>query len=200
MPRWTDSTYSAWTGGPLADGDIITLVFDVSDTTQHADGSSYQLTWSILKDELYGYGEIKAESNATATTITTASTDFSNKVQVTIFDTNGSSDTNATPDHTTDDITVNAAGVYRVTVTASISGSASDKISLAAFKNNGATQITARGTMTLDASGNTQSVTCSGLASLAATDTVELWIQNETDTDNVTVEDVSLTVERVGFA
>ena len=40
-------------------------------------------------------------------------------------------------------------------------------------------------------------ISMSGLASLSASDTIEVWIENETNTQNYVVEDISLSVVRL---
>lgn len=181
----------------MADGDGFVLV-DVSDTTDDATGSTKYITAANLKVYLgKHYGEIKVESNATTTTFGGSSTDFSNKSQVTIFDTNGSS-SGTTPDHTNDHITINNAGVYFVTVPSiSFSGGISDTYSYAIFKNNGATQLTARTTRKLGTGGDVGAAANGGIVSLSATDTVEVWIQNEGDTSEITIQDISLCVFKI---
>lgn len=143
--------------------------------------------------------EISAESNATTTTFSGSSTDFSNKVQVVIFDTDGPSE-GITPDHTNDHITIATGygGKYLILVSISFSGGGNNVISFAAFKNNGATQITNRTTRKLGTGGDTGSAVNVGIADLSAADTVELWIQNEAATTALTIEDVSFTVTRIG--
>lgn len=138
-------------------------------------------------------GEISVEANATTTTFSGASTDFSNKSQVTIFDTNGQS-TFATPDHTNDHITVNADGKRVIRAEVSFSGGSSDTYSFAIFKNNGATQLGARTTRKLGTGGDVGSASVQAIADLTSGDTIELWMQNEDDTSAATVQDCSLIV------
>jgi hypothetical protein len=139
------------------------------------------------------HAEISVEGNSTATVIGSSSSDFSNKVQVTIFDTNGPSSSTMTPDHTTDDITVIVDGNYSVSATISFSGAASpDTISMALFKNNGTTQLGARVTRKLGTSGDVGACSLSAIVDLEAGDTIEIWVQNESLSNNITVEDASL--------
>ena len=142
------------------------------------------------------YGNITAESNVTATVIGTASSDFSNKVQVLTFGANGTS-LSVTPDHANDHITILVSGHYIVEATISLSGAASTTYSLGLHKNNGATLLGVRTTQRLDASGNVTSCTVRASVALAATDTIELWAQNETNTSDLTLEDGTLTVTKV---
>jgi hypothetical protein len=142
------------------------------------------------------YAAISAESNATTTTFSGTSSDWSQKSQVTIFDTNGTS-SQATPDHTNDHITIDLAGVYRIDICSSMSGGANDTISFAAFKNNGATKLGTRATRKLGAGGDVGAASVSMIESLSANDTIEMWAQNEDDTDAVTFQDVCLMVSKV---
>lgn len=144
-------------------------------------------------------GEISVEGNATETTITSSSTDFTNKVQITVFDTNGISNPGVTPDHTNDHITVESGsdGNYEIAASVSFSGGANDIYSLAVFINNGATQIGERVTRKLGTGGDVGVAAWTTIAALSGNDTVELWIQNESATDNVTIEDAMLCVVMV---
>ena len=157
-----------------------------------------QTHFSDLIDSMkaIGYASIYVETNSTATTIASSSTDFSNKVQVTIFDTNGAA-SDATPDHTNDHITIGEAGDYDIVATVSFSGANSATYSLGIFKNNGATQLGPRTTRKLGTGGDVGAcVVASGVVTLAAADTVELWIQNEGGTGDPTVQDSILSVTR----
>ena len=142
------------------------------------------------------YAEISATGNTTPTTVTTTATWY----QITIFDTNGLSN-DATPDHTNDHITVATTGTYRVMVTASISSGAG---STALFecvvkKNDGVTtldnlhfhrQLSGGG-------GDTGAASASGLATLTAADTIELWVSNETNAVDILFEDVTMSIVQV---
>ena len=145
------------------------------------------------------YGSITVESNAGATTITTGgNVDFSTKVQVGVFDTNGTAD-DAVPDHTNDHITVGSTGAYLITAQVSLSGGNNDVISAAIFKNNGATQIGPRFTRTLNSAGAVGVANLMAVEVLTAADTIELWVQNETDNDDVTIQDAALSIAAVGI-
>ena len=144
------------------------------------------------------FGEISAEGNAVATTIAVANTWY----QVTIFDTNGVSNGSVTPDHTNDHITLGREGMYLVTVSVSIlSGSGATFVlegELAA--NNRAKQFA---NVHFDrqlsgGGGDVGSVSMSGIIDAAAADTIELWVRNITNTVNVTVENVTMSVVQIG--
>jgi hypothetical protein len=145
------------------------------------------------------YGEIYAyDSN---TTITITASGIANKVQVTAFDTNGASN-QMTPDHTNDHITVTKAGVYLCTVSISAEsvGGAAYEIGFSVFKNNGATQfqnLHVHRNLS-GAGGDTGSLSMTGLITLAANDTVEVWTYNETNTSNIIVDDITLSLVQVG--
>jgi hypothetical protein len=139
---------------------------------------------------------ISVEGNSTATTISSSSTDWSNAVQITVFDTDGA-ENNATADHTNDHITVDVAGTYLILINLSFSGGLSDTYSFSAFKNNGATRLGPLATRKLGTGGDVGSAGLTALATLSATDTVEVWIQNEDATSDCTIQDGSLTIIRV---
>jgi hypothetical protein len=142
------------------------------------------------------YGEISATDNAVATVIAVAGT----AVQVTIFDTNGPS-LNTTPDHTNDHITITKAGHYMVNVSAtinSIAGAAS-RFEITCKKNNGASEIIPHMNRNLTGgSGESGVISMNGIADLAVNDTIEIWIENETNTQNYVVEDICLSLFQIG--
>lgn len=143
------------------------------------------------------YAELNNEGNGTALTISALSSDFTNKVQV-LFSTANIVEQGLDANQTTEDVTVGTTGVYFASATLSISGGASDTLSFAIFKDDGATQLTPRSTVKLDASGSVTNAVCSGLVSVVAGETLEIWIQNETSTANCTVADSAFSVFRVG--
>jgi len=143
------------------------------------------------------YGGISAVGNSTETAISVAGT----AVQVTVFDTNSPSN-GTTPDHTNDHITIATAGDYLIVSSAtvnSVAGAAS-RFEMTVQKNNGAAAV---GALHVDRNiagggGVAGSVSMSGIATLAASDTIEVWLENETNTANYVVEDITLSVVRVG--
>ena len=143
------------------------------------------------------YGEIKVVDNSTETTISASGT----PVQITIFDTNGESNGGTTPDHTNDHITINKAGRYMINISAtvnSVAGAAS-RFEMTCKKNNGASEIITHINRNLAGGGGESGViSMSGIADLAANDTIEVWIENETNTQNYVVEDISLAVFMLG--
>jgi hypothetical protein len=141
-----------------------------------------------------GYGSISADSNATSTTFSGSSIDWSNKVQITVFDTNGASSSGVTPDHTNDHITTVNAGAYFLHASITFSGGSSNTYSFAFFKNNGATQLGNRTTRKLGTGGDVGACDISAAVELNANDTIELWVQNEGATTAAVIEDINFEV------
>lgn len=143
------------------------------------------------------YGGISAVDNATETTISTAGV----AVQITIFDTNNPSNL-TTPDHTNDHVTINKAGDYFIAVSATVNSvaGASSRFEMTVQKNNGATLLAPLHCDRNIAGGGGSSgvISMSGIVTLAANDTVEVWIENETNTQNYVVENISLDMFMVG--
>lgn len=139
--------------------------------------------------------------NDLTATITITNTGIANKVQILVFDTDGVSNL-VTPDHTNDHITIVKTGIYYVSVnihTESVGG-VPYAIGFGVYKNNGANAITCLSSHRHYSGGGSDcnSTTISGLASLTAANTLELWCWNETNTANIVVEDVTLTAVMVG--
>jgi len=134
-------------------------------------------------------------------TITIAGTGIANKVQVTSFDTDGVSNL-MTPDHTNDHITIVKTGVYLVTVSTHVEseGGTAYVMGLIVCKNNGATLFTnlhAHRALS-GGGGDTGSISISGLASLTAADTIEVWCYNDTNTNDIIIADMTLSIVMVG--
>ncbi len=145
------------------------------------------------------YANIYAQDNATPTTISLAGK--ANKVQITVFDTNGLSNL-CTPDHTNDHITIVKAGVYIVhlDITASGAGGDQDKFGFSLYKNNGTTEFpNVHGHETMaGGAGDINDIMLVGLIDVAVNDTIEVWVWNEDDTDDLTIDDIGLTLIQVG--
>lgn len=146
------------------------------------------------------YGEIYGHS--TANTITIAASGQANKVQVDSFDTNGES-SGTTPDHTNDHITIDNAGKYMVMVNMSVEsvGAGAYEIAASVFKNNGATEfedIHTQHDFVAGGGGDVANIGLTGIADLSANDTIEVWIWNETNTNDIVVDDITLNVVRIG--
>jgi len=141
---------------------------------------------------LYRYGEISVNNNAVVTTINTVNV-FE---QITVFDTDGLKRF-LTPDHTNDHITVDVTGIYRVEASVSLTTSAGNKtLQFKIRKNNGTTDfnntLSERKMGTAGDMGHTSST---GLITLNAGDTVELWVANISDSSNVTIRHAVLCAE-----
>lgn len=144
------------------------------------------------------YGGMSATNNSTETTITSAGT----PVQVGVFSSNSKSN-QMTPDHTTDDITVLKDGTYMINVAASVdtvSGSTDSYAELTVRKNNGGEIVgglVSCRNMTGGGS-NLGSLAANGITELEVNDTIEVWIENETNTDNYRIDNINLTVMQIG--
>lgn len=139
------------------------------------------------------FGEIYVENNSTATSIASATTWY----QVTVFDTNGVSN-GTTPDHTNDHITIDHDGFYLIEGSAAIKSVSAGAIVIECEVklNNGATSLlNVHWDRELSgAGGDTGSTSMSGIAYLSTNDTVEMWVQNKTNANDVVFEDITLTV------
>jgi len=137
------------------------------------------------------YGGISVVQNTSQTVISTAGV----AVQFVHFDTNDPA-SGMTPDHTNDHITIGKTGDYiiisSITVN-SVTGSSS-RFELTVQKNNGATIVAPLHVDRNIGGGGSQagSASMSGMATLTKGDTLELWIENETNTKNYVLEDVTL--------
>lgn len=151
-------------------------------------------TGGLIAAEIYTY-----DSGAT---ITIGTAGIANKVQVTAFSVNGYS-LNMTPDHSNDHITVVKAGMYlcKVSLTiASTGGGGADEFGFSVWKNNGTSEFqNCHGHRKLaGGGGDTGSVTLSGILDLAVNDTIEVWCWNESSTDDLIIDDVTLTLIQIG--
>ena len=143
------------------------------------------------------YGEISVEENTATETVITSS---GVPVQVTVFDTNGHSH-HTTPDHTEDHILIECDGHYLIMCSATIEsvGGSGSRAEITIKKNNGASNLVPHVDRDLAGGGSEAGViSLSGFAELVEGDTVELWIENESNTANYVVEDVSLAILQIG--
>lgn len=185
-----------------ADG-YLSILADTAIEVGDQTSGNYTLFESDGAPVFYGtaglpYGEIYVRDNAGATTIAVAGT----FVQFTGFTTNGASN-NATPDHTNDHITITKAGHYLVTLSIavlSVGGGGADTIEIEVRKNNGATVFNnLHGHRKLAGGGGDQgSMSISGIIDGAVNDTVEVWVANDDNPDDVILEDVTLSLVQVG--
>ncbi|RLC77028.1 MAG: hypothetical protein DRJ03_27545, partial [Chloroflexi bacterium] len=180
------------------------LIYGVFDATPANQTLSLNADVIIRGDLNFGstgkglaYGEISVVSNSTTTTISASGT----KYQVTIFDTDGPNN-NTTPAHGTDDITITQAGDYMINVSATVNsvGGTSSRFEMDVRKNNGATAVGALHCDRNMPGGGASSgvISMSGIATLAVNDTIEVWIENEDNTTDYVVEDITLTVIQIG--
>lgn len=141
------------------------------------------------------YAGISVNNNTTTTTIGGATT----WVQVVVFDTDDAA-SGSTPDHTNDHITISETGDYLVTVSLSFESpdASAQTFQYQVQKNNGGTQLTS---LTLErklgTGGDVGSASISGIVNLSATDTIELWVQNLDGTNNATMTNGNLAVQKI---
>ena len=151
-------------------------------------------------DTHIAFGEIYASDVSDELTVTTAGQD--NRIQITSFDTNGLSNRTA-PDHTNDHIEIVEAGKYLCTVSMAISSAGAggaDDVGFSVYKNDGETELlNCHGHRKL-AGGGTDRGSCSisGIIDLDVDDTIEVWVWNEDSTDNIIIDDITLSLVKVG--
>jgi hypothetical protein len=124
------------------------------------------------------------------------------KVQVTAFDTNGHSVGDDTAVHGQDEIIV-SGGAYFIVASMHVNNNAaqSHTIDVSVWINDGATELPGlHGHRSLTGgSGDVAAIPLSGVAVLTNGDTVEVWIDTSDAGDrSITVEDISLTLIRIG--
>jgi hypothetical protein len=107
-----------------------------------------------------------------------------------------------TPANATDDVTVDKAGDYLINVSATVNSvvGAASRFEMTVQKNNGTALM---GALHADRNisgggGNSGVISISGIAALALTDTIEVWIENETNTQNYIIENITLSLVRLG--
>lgn len=151
----------------------------------------------LLEKRRHAYAAIYREGNTTEVTVSASSTWY----QITTFSSALGAEYNANGDHTTDDITLNDSGVYLVGFSCqvdSIAGAGSH-CKIKVFVNNGTTAMT--GLIAehdfAGGAGEEVSMSATGMRPFTAGDTVELWIQNATNTQNYLVEDSFLWILKV---
>jgi len=194
----SSTDFQLWSDGTNAIIDVGTAIRIGNSVTNYTEINSTGDTTFVGGAGLQE-ASVYVDDNSTETTITGSG--VANKVQFTNFDTNGCSNGSATPDHTNDHITIGKAGCYMVLVkiTADSIAGAPSQFSFDIFINNGATakaNLHAHRDFAGGA-GEVGSITIVGLATFAANDTVELWVHNETNTQNIVLSDVELSVIQV---
>lgn len=137
------------------------------------------------------YGSIACVATGTEQTNVTPA------AKINQFDTNGLSN-DTTPDHTSDDITVDIAGTYLVSATLSfVSNTATSRTWEGWIYRNTTPQTHLSFTRTV---ANTQAgdVTISGLLTLAANDTVSIRVLCSTTPNGFILEKGNLAITRIG--
>lgn len=210
---WVLSDGSDWMAGiDNSDGDkwklapalalTVNTIISADPTTQEVEFPSGDIKHS--GGDLYWVGAgsgldfagISVKDNASATTLNSAA-----KVQYLHFGTNDSSNS-AVADHANDHITITRAGVYVVIcfITVENSAGASHKIDASVWKNNGATELeNVHAHRDLAAGTDVASVGFGGLVTLAAADTLELWLDTDRGVDSDVIgEDCSMFAIQIG--
>ncbi len=143
------------------------------------------------------YGELYAYNQADELTI--SGTGMANKIQITTFSTNGAGNL-MTPEHINDHIVVNRSGVYKVEITLTVEGviAGGGLYAFNLYRNNGTTQFQNIHASHQLAGGETAAVSLSGLVDVNAADTLEVWLWNENNTNNIIVDDITMSLVMVG--
>lgn len=143
------------------------------------------------------YASMKATDNTTETVISEAGVSY----QITIFNSNGSYYKN-TPDHTNDHILIDTEGTYLITCSATVNSvaGANSRFEFIVKKNNGATNVDGLHCDRNLNGGATSSgvISVTGISKLSVGDTIEAWIENETNTQNYVIENITLSLVRIG--
>jgi len=141
------------------------------------------------------YGEIYGHDVADDLTTASVSTWY----QIVSFAVNGESN-GCTPDHTNDHITVHTAGTYQVHYSVSAHGHQSHDYDIHVARNNNATDFDETAThFSTPTAGRVISMSGSGILTLAAGDTIELWILRSSAGSNidVTFDHINLNITRI---
>ncbi len=149
----------------------------------------------LIYGEIYAYG--------IGATIAIGGLGKGNKVQVTAFNTTGLNNGGVTPDHGEDHIIPGSIGHFMCTVSLTVEssgGGGADHFGFSIWKNDGGVEfqnVHAHRKLA-GGGGDTGSVSMSGIINCAAADTIELWCWNEDSTDNLVVDDATLTLMKLG--
>lgn len=201
--KFSSSAWHSVTYPLVSDGNNVTLGGDLT----VRDDLDVAGTLTLRDDLLFtgagsglAFGTIYVNDNSTATVITASGE--ANKVKFAHFNTNGESHL-VTPDHTNDRLTVAAAGVYLIGIAMTIESVAGPaaKFGMRVYKN-GATAIACLHAHNNIAGGGSveRSAHMSCIAPLAANDYIELFIYNETGTEDVILSDVNFWCVKLGGA
>ena len=151
--------------------------------------------WAVMQGRLGAptvspaYGEIYVASGAGSQTIGNSYT------KVNQFTANGTS-SGTTADHTNDKITATDSGTYRVSLAISFKGTNSATFTIAVYAG-GVEQANLHLKRKLNSSGEVGSAMLSGLATLAASDDVEVYVKANGTSKNFAVEEANLTISKV---
>lgn len=141
------------------------------------------------------YAGISVIDNTNTITLNSAA-----HTQIIDFNTNDPS-IGVTPEHASDHLVVLIGGDYFVNCSVAVKNSSGTPhiIHVEVKKNNGAVDVLpAHAHRSLPTASDIGSISLSGIATLEANDTIELWASTDSGTDrNVTFEDVVLTIVRV---
>jgi hypothetical protein len=145
------------------------------------------------------FGEITVNGNTTQTAI--SSSGQNNKVQFALFDTNSPA-INIAPDHTQNHIVIERKGIYFVSSCIhadSVSG-AGARFGFSIYKNNGTTEITNLHFHRDFSGGGSEAGAGSicGLGSFNVGDTIELWVWNESNSQNIILSDIGIFLLQIG--
>lgn len=147
-------------------------------------------------DNHIAFAEIYVYNNSNTMSVSSAGW-----TQVVDFDTDGEFN-DATPDHTSDDITIDVAGKYAVDVAISGENNAGvgHLLSISVFKNNGATEFLNLHLSRQLASGTDRgAASMTGIVDLSATDTIEVWATSDSGVARtITIKSISLRVIKIG--
>lgn len=144
----------------------------------------------IVMSMFGSYAEILVQEGVTSQAITAT------PVKMTGFATNGLA-VGCSPDATNDDITIDVAGIYDVSLTCSFSGDANDNYYLS-IRKNGADAGLAFLERTLGPGGDVGSASTQGRVNCAATDVISVYVWSDTGGTSFVPHQASLTVKRIG--
>jgi hypothetical protein len=137
----------------------------------------------------YGYGGLYMENNVTLVDITATSTDFSNRVVIAGFTGVQPAAANIINNAPAGTITVSVSGDYLVSYALSYSSVGSNNTYSTAVYVNGTTKLPSRVSRRIQNAGDVGSICGCINCSLTAGQNVSLYIQNETNTDDVLIQD-----------
>jgi hypothetical protein len=142
------------------------------------------------------YGGISVEGNSNNTSVSN-----SGYTQFVHFDTDSPAN-GVTPSNSQDHLTVAKTGDYLVICSLSVlnSAGAGHVIDVDVKKNNGTADLTdIHAHRTLAAGTDVGSIVLSGIATLTANDTIEVWISSDSvGAKNITVQDCNLSITQIG--